>query len=60
MKTFQYLTTAAAIAIASSLAAQETPKSGGTLNAVDPARTARPDARADPERSNPDGGRADL
>ena len=34
MKTFRYLTTAAAIAIASSLAAQEEPKSGGTLNAV--------------------------
>lgn len=34
MKTLQYLTTAAAIAIASSLAAQDTPKSGGTLNAV--------------------------
>lgn len=34
MKTLQYLTTAAAIAIASSLAAQDTPVSGGTLNAV--------------------------
>lgn len=34
MKTLQYLTTAAAITIASSLAAQDTPVSGGTLNAV--------------------------
>lgn len=34
MKTLQYLTTAAAIAIGSSLAAQDTPVSGGTLNAV--------------------------
>ena len=34
MKTLQYLTTAAAIAIASSLAAQDTAVSGGTLNAV--------------------------
>lgn len=34
MKMFQYLTTAAAIAIASSLSAQEDPKSGGTLNVV--------------------------
>lgn len=34
MKTFTYLTTAAAIAIASSLSAQDAPRSGGTLNAV--------------------------
>jgi peptide/nickel transport system substrate-binding protein len=34
MKTFRYLTTAAAIGMASALAAQDAPKTGGTLNAV--------------------------
>ncbi|MEP1768796.1 MAG: ABC transporter substrate-binding protein [Sulfitobacter sp.] len=34
MKTIRYLTTAAAIAMATTLGAQEAPKSGGTLNAV--------------------------
>ncbi len=34
MKTFRLLTTVAALALASAVAAQDTPKSGGTLNAV--------------------------